>query len=71
MNHHNNYAHVPPSACGHAVCDENFSLPVVLIFVEIFEGLGDEDGGTALGAQLREDEVLELVLGQDLEEGGS
>ena len=43
----------------------------VAIFVEIFEGLGDEDGGAALGAQLREDEVLELVLGQDLEEGGS
>ena len=40
----------------------------VAVLVEIFEGLGDEYGGAALVAQLREDEVLELVLGQDLEE---
>ena len=40
-------------------------LPVAVL-VELLERLRDEDGRAPLGADLREDEVLELVLRQNL-----
>ena len=38
----------------------------VAVLVELLERLRDEDGRAPLGADLREDEVLELVLRQNL-----
>ena len=39
----------------------------IAVLVEILEGLRDEDGRAALRADLGKDEVLELVLGQNLQ----
>ena len=39
----------------------------VAVLVELLERLRDEDGGAPLGAYLREDEVLELMLRQNLQ----
>ena len=39
----------------------------VAVLVELLERLRDEDGRAPFGADLREDEVLELVLRQNLQ----
>ena len=39
----------------------------VAVLVELLERLRDEDGRATLGAYLRKDEVLELVLRQNLQ----
>ena len=41
----------------------------VAVLVELLERLRDEDGRAPLSADLREDEVLELVLRQNLQAG--